>query len=69
MRLTYETLAIFAFVFAFVSFGIVATESIFDSHEALASDVKCKVDTLDRSLCLLGIPDLDFNYKYYMTKE
>lgn len=63
MRLTYETLAIFAFVFGFVSFGIVAIESIFDSHEALASDVKCKVDTIDGSLCVLGIPDLDFNYK------
>ena len=37
MRLTYETLAIYAFAIALVSLGIVAIESIMDSHEALAS--------------------------------
>lgn len=60
MRLTYETLAIFAFSVALVTFAIVAIESIIDSHEALASDEKCNADAIDSSLCVLGIPDLDF---------
>jgi hypothetical protein len=60
MRLTYETLAIYAFAAALVSLGVVAIESIMDSHEALASDEKCNADAIDSSLCLLGIPDLDF---------
>ena len=63
MRLTYETLAIYAFVVAFASFGIVAIESILDSHEALASNKECNADTIDKSLCVLGIPDLDFKDK------
>ena len=60
MRLTYETFAIFAFSVALVTFAIVAIESIIDSHEALASDEKCNADAIDSSLCVLGIPDLDF---------
>jgi hypothetical protein len=60
LRLTYETLAIFAFSVALVTFAIVAIESIIDSHEALASDEKCNADAIDSSLCVLGIPDLDF---------
>jgi photosystem II reaction center protein PsbP len=60
LRLTYETLAIFAFSVALVTFAIVAIESIIDSHEALASDEKCNADAIDSSLCMLGIPDLDF---------
>ncbi|HEY7227789.1 MAG TPA: hypothetical protein VH481_06660 [Nitrososphaeraceae archaeon] len=60
MRLTYETLAIFGFSVALVTFAIVAIESIIDSHEALASDEKCNADAIDSSLCVLGIPDLDF---------
>ena len=59
MRLTYETLAIYAFAVALVSLGIVAIESIMDSHEALASNEKCNADAIDSSLCVLGIPDLD----------
>jgi len=59
MRLTYETLAIYAFAVALVSLGIVALESIMDSHEALASNEKCNADAIDSSLCVLGIPDLD----------
>jgi hypothetical protein len=60
MRLTYETLAICAFAVALVWLGIVAIDSIMDSHEALASDEKCNADVIDSSLCVLGIPDLDF---------
>jgi hypothetical protein len=60
LRLTYETLAIFGFSVALVTFAIVAIESIIDSHEALASDEKCNADAIDSSLCVLGIPDLDF---------
>jgi len=47
MRLTYETLAICAFAVALVWLGIVAIDSIMDSHEALASDEKCNADVID----------------------
>lgn len=66
MRLSYETVAICAFVLAIVSLGVVGIESLFDSsevHLALATDKKCKVDTIDESLCVIGIPDPDFNDK------
>jgi hypothetical protein len=46
-----------------LSFGIVAIESILDSREALASNKECKSDTVDESLCVIGIPDLDFKDK------
>jgi hypothetical protein len=65
MRLSFETVAIFAFVLAIVALGLVGIESIFDSYEthgAPTSDKKCKGDVIDESICVLHLPDLDFNY-------
>ena len=64
MRLSFETVAIFAFVLAIVALGLVGIESIFDSYEthgALTTDKKCKGDAIDESICVLHLPDLDYN--------
>ncbi len=64
MTLSFETVGIFAFVFAIVALSLVGIESILDSYEThgeLASDKKCKGDAMDESICVLHLPDLDFN--------
>ena len=65
MRLSFETVAILSFILAIVVLGLLGIESIFDSYEtrgALKSDGKCKGDAIDESICVLHLPDLDFNY-------
>ena len=64
MQLSFVTVAIFSFILAIVVLGLVGIESIFDSYEthgALTSDEKCKGDAIDESICLVHLPDLDFN--------
>jgi hypothetical protein len=64
MTLSFETVGTFAFVFAIVALSLVGIESIFDSYEThgeFASDKKCKGDVIDESICVLHLPDLDFN--------
>lgn len=64
MTLSFETVGIFAIVFAIVALSLVGIESIFDSYEThgeLASDKKCKGDVIGESICVIYLPDLDFN--------
>lgn len=63
MELSIETVAIAAIFLAIGSLEVVVIESIFTPDAALAYDKKCKVDQLDESLCVLGIPDPDFEEK------
>ena len=65
MRLSFETLAISTFILATVVLGLVGIDSIFDSYEThgeLTSDQKCKGDAIDESICVVHLPDLNFNH-------